>query len=128
MKIGRILWEGGTEGVVIGRVRSLSSPSGQALCWPRIAEIPLQDLTSAVVLVSCIHTGVSELLVHDKWGGFSLPSREAFSTSRGWDGMTAAGAIAVRPFAYHERLPSAKLGQVETGGTHQSEPGTEGVR
>ena len=23
-------------------------------------------------------------------------------------------------FAYHERLPSAKLGWVETGGTHQS--------
>ena len=31
-------------------------------------------------------------------------------------------------FAYHERLPSAKLGCVETGGTHQSGPGTEGVR
>ena len=31
-------------------------------------------------------------------------------------------------FAYHERLPSAKLGWVETGGTHQSRPGTEGVR
>ena len=31
-------------------------------------------------------------------------------------------------FAYHERLPSAKLGLVETRGTHQSGPGTEGVR
>ena len=31
-------------------------------------------------------------------------------------------------FAYHERLPSANLGWVETGGTHQSGPGTEGVR
>ena len=31
-------------------------------------------------------------------------------------------------FAYHERLPSTKLGWVETGGTHQSRPGTEGVR
>ena len=31
-------------------------------------------------------------------------------------------------FAYHERLPSAKLGWVETGGTHQSGPGTERVR
>ena len=30
-------------------------------------------------------------------------------------------------FAYHERLPSTKLGWVETGGTHQSGPGTEGV-
>ena len=31
-------------------------------------------------------------------------------------------------FAYHERLLSAKLGGVETGGTHQSGPDTEGVR
>ena len=30
-----------------GRVRSLSSLSGQASCWPRIAEIPLQGLKSA---------------------------------------------------------------------------------
>ena len=28
---------------------------------------------------------------------------------------------------YHERLPSAKLGWVETGGTHQSGSGTEGA-
>ena len=27
----------------------------QALCWPRIAEIPLQGLVSAVALVLCIH-------------------------------------------------------------------------
>ena len=31
-------------------------------------------------------------------------------------------------FAYHERLSSAKLGWVETGGTHKSKPGTKGVR
>ena len=31
-------------------------------------------------------------------------------------------------FAYHQRLSSAKLGWVETEGTHQSRPGTEGVR
>ena len=31
-------------------------------------------------------------------------------------------------FAYHERLPSAKLGWVEAGGTYQSGPGTEEVR
>ena len=30
-------------------------------------------------------------------------------------------------FAYHERLPSAKLGWVKTRGTHQSGPGSEGV-
>ena len=41
----------------------------QALCWPRSAEIPLQGLVSAVALVLCIHTGVSELLAHDEWGG-----------------------------------------------------------
>ena len=44
----------------------------QALCWPRIAEIPLQGLTSAVALVLCIHTGVSELLAHDECGGSSF--------------------------------------------------------
>ena len=32
--------EGGTEGVVTGRVRSVSSRSGQALCWPNVAEVP----------------------------------------------------------------------------------------
>ena len=31
--------EGGTEGVVTGRVRSESSRSGQALCWPNVAEV-----------------------------------------------------------------------------------------
>ena len=61
--------ERGTEGVVTDRVRSEPSRSGQALCWPRIAEIPLQGLTSAVALVLRIHTGVSELLAHDEWGG-----------------------------------------------------------
>ena len=30
--------------------------------------------------------------------------------------MTAAKEIVVRSFAYHERLPSAKLGWAETGG------------
>ena len=29
-------------------------------------------------------------------------------------------------FAYHERLPSAKLGWVETGGTHQSDRAWKG--
>ena len=41
----------GTEGVVTDRVRSESSRSGQALCWPSIAEVPLQALKSAVALV-----------------------------------------------------------------------------
>ena len=33
-----------------------------------------------------------------------------------------------KSFAYHNRLPFEKLGWVETGGTHQSGSGTEGVR
>ena len=32
--------ERGTEGVVTGRVHSESSRSGQALCWPNVAEVP----------------------------------------------------------------------------------------
>ena len=43
--------ERGTEGVVTDRVRSESSRSGQALCWPSIAEVPLQALKSAVAVV-----------------------------------------------------------------------------
>ena len=33
--------------------------------------------------------------------------------------MTVSGTIAVRPFAYHERLPSVRLEWVETGGMHK---------
>ena len=79
-----------------GYVRSLSSRIGQALCCPRIAKIPLQGLTSAVGLVLYIHTGVSELLGHDGWGGSSFPLEKAFSASRKWGGMTAAGTTAVQ--------------------------------
>ena len=93
---GRIGCQVRTEGVVRGRVRSLSSQSGQALCWRRFAETSLQGLTSAVALVLCIHTEVSELLAHDEWGGSSFPSGKAFSASRKWGGMTAAGTIVVR--------------------------------
>ena len=61
----------------------------QALCWLRIAEIPLQGLVSAVALVLCIHTGVSELLAHDEGRGSSFLFRKAFSASceRGTDGV-----------------------------------------
>ena len=52
-----------------GRVRSLSSRAGHRLCAGRESEIPLQGLVSAVALALCIHTGVSELLAHDEWGG-----------------------------------------------------------
>ena len=61
-----------------------------------MAEIPLQELTSAVAFIECIHTGVSELLAHDEWGGSSFPSGKVSSASRKWGGMTAAGTIAVR--------------------------------
>ena len=61
----------------------------QALCWPKIAEMPLQGLVSAVALVLCIHTGVSELLAHDEWGGSYFLFRKAFSASceRGTEGV-----------------------------------------
>ena len=68
-KRGRKSCEGGTEGVVTGRVRSVSSRSEQSLCWSSVAEVPLQALKSAVVLVLCIGAGGSEQLAHDEWGG-----------------------------------------------------------
>ena len=40
-----------TEGVVTDLVRSESSRSGRVLCWPSIAEVPLQALKSVVALV-----------------------------------------------------------------------------
>ena len=43
----------------------------KASCWPRIAEVPLSVLKSAVALVFCIHAGVSELLAHEEVGGYS---------------------------------------------------------
>ena len=128
-KCGRIGCEVRTEGVVTGRVRSLSSRSGQALCWSRIiAEIPLRGLTSAVALVLCIHTGVSELLAHDEWGGVFLPLRKGIFCVQKMRRNDRSRDDRGTAFAYHERLPSAKLGWVETGGTHQSRPGTKGVR
>ena len=79
-----------------GRVRSISSRSGQAPCWPRIAQVPLQGLNSEGAFVSGTRAGVSERLAHDKWVGSYFPSEKAFSASRKWPGMTAAGAAAVR--------------------------------
>ena len=95
-KCWRIGYEARTEGVATGRVRSLSSRSGQASCLSRIARVALQGLKSAVAFVLCTSAGVSELLAHDEWGGSSFPSEKAFSASRGWGEMTAAGAIAVQ--------------------------------
>ena len=79
-----------------GRVRSILSRSGQASCLSRIAGVPLQGLMSVVAFVLCTCAGVSELLAHDEWEGSSFFSEKAFSASRGWGEMTAAGAIAVQ--------------------------------
>ena len=49
-----------------GRVRSVSSRSGQSLCWPSVAGVLLQALNSAVALVLCIGAGGSEQLAHDE--------------------------------------------------------------
>ena len=127
-KCGGIGCEVRTEGVVTARVRSLSSRSGQALCWPRIAGIPLQRLTSAVVLLLYIYTGVSELLAHDEWGGVFFPLRKGIFCVQKMRRNDRSRDNRGTAFAYHERLPFAKLGWVETGGTHQFRPGTEGLR
>ena len=103
-----------------GRVRSLSSRSGRSLCWPRIAEIPLPGLTSAGALVLCFHTGVSELLGHDEWG-VVFPLRKGILCVQKMGQNDRSRDNRGTAFAYHERLPSAKLGWVETGGTHQSD-------
>ena len=79
-----------------GRVRSESSRSGQALCWPNVAEVPQQVLKSAVALVLCIGAGGFEQLAHDEWGGSSSLFRKAFSATRKWCGITVAGPVAAR--------------------------------
>ena len=60
-----------------GRVRSLSSHSGQASCKPRIAEIPLQGLMAVEAYLFCTRAGVSGLLVHDEWGGSFFSFRKS---------------------------------------------------
>ena len=111
-----------------GRVRSLSSRSRKVLCWPRIAEIPSQGLTSAVALVLCIHTGISELLAHDKWRGVFFPLRKGVLCVQKMGRNDGSSDNRGTTFAYEERLSPAKLGWVETGGTIQSGPGMEGAR
>ena len=51
---------------VTGRVRSVSLRSGQALCWPSVAEVPLRALKSAAALVLCLCAGGSEQLTHNE--------------------------------------------------------------
>ena len=95
-KCWRIGCEVRPEGVVPGRVCSLSSRSGQASCLSKIAGVLLEGLKSAAAFVLCTYAGVSELLVYDEWRGSSFPSEKAFSAPREWDGMTATGAVAVQ--------------------------------
>ena len=45
---GAQVMRGRNEGVETGHIRSVSSRSGQSLCRPRIAGVPLQALKSAV--------------------------------------------------------------------------------
>ena len=96
MKGGRKSCERGTEGVVTGHVRSVSSRSRQALCWPSVAEVPLKALKSAVALVLCMFSGGSEQLAHDEWGGSSFLFRKAFSASTKWGGINAAVQVRVQ--------------------------------
>ena len=105
-----------------GRVRSLSSRTGQAPCWPIIVEVPLQGLSSAGAFVSGTRAGVYEQLTHDEWVGSSFPAEKAFSASRKRCGMTAAGAVAVRLCAARTTAVCwVNVGRA--GGTHQSGPG-----
>ena len=85
-----------TERVVTGRVRSVSLRSGQSLCWPSVAGVPLQALKSAVALILCIGAGGSEQLAHDEWGGSCSLFRKAFSASRKWGGITVVVPVAVQ--------------------------------
>ena len=79
-----------------GRVRPVSSRSGQTLCWPSVAKVPLQALKSAAALVLCLCAGGSEQLAHDEWGGSSFLFRKAFSASGKWGGITPAVSVAAQ--------------------------------
>ena len=79
-----------------GRVRSESSRSGQALCWPNIAEVPSRALNSVVALVLCVSAEGSEQPAHNEWVGSSSLFRKAFSASRKWCGITAAVRVAAQ--------------------------------
>ena len=59
--------------VVTGRVLSVTSRPEQSLCWPNVAEVPLQVLKSVVAFVLCNGAGSSEQLAHDEWGGVFFP-------------------------------------------------------
>ena len=80
---------------------------------------------AAEAFLFCARAGVSGLLAHDEWGGSSFPSEKAFSASRERGGMTATGAVAVRPCVTRTTVVCG----VNVGrgwGAHQSGPDTEG--
>ena len=79
-----------------GHVRSVSSRSGQVVCWPSVAEVPLQALKSAAALVLCLCVRGYEQLAHDEWGGSSFLFRKEFSASRKRGGITAAVSVAAK--------------------------------
>ena len=86
--------------------------------------------------VTRAHVNRSIGIMHPSWdlclpmmnGGSAFLSGKVFSTFRKRGGIIAEGTIAVRLLRITNDFPSAKLGWVETGGTHQFGPGTEGVR
>jgi hypothetical protein len=49
-----------------------------------------------VTFVLCLGAGGSEQLAHNEWAGSSSLFRKAFSASRKWCGMTAAGRVAAQ--------------------------------
>ena len=77
----RIDCEVGTSGVVTGRVRSLSSRSGQTPCWPRIAEVPVQRLKSAGSFVYALMPGFLSGLHMMSEGGSLFPQKRQFLRS-----------------------------------------------
>ena len=107
-----------------GRVRSVSSRSGQSLCWPSVAEVPLQALKSAVPLILCTDAGGSEQLAMMSGGGF-LPCLERHSL-RPENGAALPRQLQSRhSLLCDQRLSASRPGShgplfVEIGGTYQS--------
>ena len=115
-----------------GRVRPVSSRSGQSLCWPSVAGVPLQALKSAVAFVLCISAGGSEQLAHDEWGGSSSLSRRHFLRPKNGEELPQQFqsrnnlVCDLRLSAVRSGSQGPVFGAI--GGTHQSGLGTEGVR
>ena len=112
-----------------GRVHSESSRTGQALCWPGFAELQFQGLISAAALMLCNGAGGSEPLAHYEWEGLlpyigrhSLRPGDAAETPRqeqAWHDLVRD--LRLNPASSEAHGPASG----QTGGTHQSEIGTE---